>query len=70
VVDIPVIVRYITNNADAGIRITGGPLTDEQYAIAVNPARGDLLARLNAALGQIERDGTYDQLFEQWFGAP
>lgn len=70
VVDIPVIVRYITNNADAGIRITGGPLTDEQYAIAVNPARPELLERFNAALLQIQADGTYSQIFEKWFGSP
>ena len=70
VIDIPVIVRYITNNADAGIRITGGPLTDELYAIAVSPARDDLLTRINTALAQIQSDGTYDQLFEKWFGSP
>ena len=70
VIDIPVIVRYITSNTDAGIRITGGPLTDELYAIAVSPTRTDLLARINSALTQIRRDGTYDQLFEKWFGSP
>ncbi|MEZ4673961.1 MAG: transporter substrate-binding domain-containing protein [Caldilineaceae bacterium] len=70
VIDIPVIVRYITNNTDTGVRITGGPLTDELYAIAVSPARDDLLERINGALAQIQRDGTYDQLFEKWFGSP
>lgn len=70
VVDIPVIVRYITNKADAGIRIAGGPLTDEQYAIAVNPARPELLARFNAALLQIQAEGVYSQIFEKWFGSP
>lgn len=70
VIDIPVIVRYITTNVDTGIRITGAPLTDEQYAVAVRPTRADLLARINAALAQIQKDGTYDQLFEKWFGSP
>ena len=70
VVDITVIVRYITNKADAGIRIAGGPLTDEQYAIAVNPARPELLARFNAALLQIQAEGVYSQIFEKWFGSP
>lgn len=70
VIDIPVIVRYVTNNPDAGIRLTGGPLTDELYAIAINPARADLVERMNAALTQIQADGTYDQLFEKWFGSP
>jgi len=70
VVDIPVIVRYIGNNATAGIRITGGPLTDELYAIAVNPTRSDILERINAALAQIQADGAYEQIFEKWFGLP
>lgn len=70
VVDIPVIVRYINNNPDAGIRITGGPLTDEQYAIAVSPARPDLLERMNGALAQLQADGTYAQIFAKWFGTP
>lgn len=70
VVDIPVIVRYINNNPNVGVRITGGPLTDEQYAIAVNPARSDLLERFNAALRQIQADGTYAQIFAKWFGTP
>lgn len=70
VVDIPVIVRYINNNPNAGVRITGAPLTDEQYAIAVNPARPELLDRFNAALLQVQADGIYSQLFEKWFGSP
>lgn len=70
VIDIPVIVRYITNSDDPGIRITGGPLTDELYAIAISPTRNDLLERVNTALAQIRQDGTYDQLFEKWFGQP
>ena len=70
VVDIPVIVRYINNNPNAGVRITGGPLTDEQYAIAVNPARTELLTRVNGALAQLQADGTYTQIFAKWFGTP
>ena len=70
VVDIPVIVRYINNNPNAGVRITGGPLTDEQYAIAVNPTRRELLERFNTALAQLQADGTYAQIFAKWFGTP
>jgi len=32
--------------------------------------RAELLARMNSALAQIQADGTYDQLFEKWFGSP
>jgi ABC-type amino acid transport substrate-binding protein len=70
IVDIPVIVGYIRNNPDAGIRITGGPVTDERYAIAVNKNKSEVLALLNDALDAVRSNGAYDQLFNRWFGTP
>lgn len=70
VLDIPVIVNYIKNNPTAGIKLAGPPITEEQYAIAVNPAKPDVLTMLNAALAKIREDGTYDAIFQRWFGAP
>jgi len=70
IVDIPVIVGYIRSHPDAGIRITGGPVTDESYAIAVNKNKPAVLALLNDALAAVRANGAYDQLFNHWFGAP
>lgn len=70
IVDIPVIISYIRTHPEAGLRITGGPVTDESYAIAVNQKKSDVLALLNRALSTVRENGTYDQLFNRWFGNP
>lgn len=70
IVDIPVIVGYIRNNPEAGIRITGGPVTEESYAIAVSKEKPAVLALLDAALVKVQESGEYDRIFNHWFGAP
>lgn len=70
IVDIPVIVDYIKRNPTAMIRVTGGPVTEEAYAIAVSKAKPAVLAALNAALVKVQESGAYDQIYNRWFGAP
>lgn len=70
IVDISVIVGYIRNNPEAGIRITGGPVTEEAYAIAVSKDKPAVLALLDAALVKVKESGAYDQIYNRWFGAP
>jgi arginine/lysine/histidine/glutamine transport system substrate-binding/permease protein len=70
IVDIPVIVGYIKSNPTAGIRIMGGPVTEEVYAIAVGKERPAVLALLDAALVEVQENGAYDQIYNHWFGAP
>ena len=70
VLDTPVITHYIFQNPNAGIKLSGGPVTEETYAIAVSKNEPELLAMLNGALAQIVSDGTYDQIFSKWFGSP
>jgi polar amino acid transport system substrate-binding protein len=70
VVDIPVIVNFIKANPGAGIKIVGGPVTEEQYGIAVGKDKPAVLAALDAALEQVRGDGSYDAIFQRWFGAP
>jgi len=70
IVDIPVIVDYIKRNPSAGIRVTGGPVTEEAYAIAVSKAKPAVLELLDAALVKVRESGAYDQIYNRWFGAP
>lgn len=70
IVDISVIVGYIRNNPEAGIRITGGPVTEEAYAIAVGKDKPAVLALLDTALVKVKESGAYDQIYNRWFGAP
>lgn len=70
VTDIVVIADFVKGNPEAGIRLAGGSFTAEEYAIAVNPDRPEVLSMLNDALARVRADGTYDQIFNEWFGTP
>jgi ABC-type amino acid transport substrate-binding protein len=70
VLDMPVIIEFIKANPGAAIKLVGGPVTDEQYGIAVSKDRPRVLEGLNLALQQIQESGAYDQIFQKWFGTP
>lgn len=70
ILDIPVIVNYIKTNPTAGIKLAGRPLTEEQYGIAISPTNSTALETINAALAQIQADGTFDAIMQYWFGSP
>lgn len=52
----------------ASIKVVGEPFTTEEYGMAVRPTDTELLKRINAALAELRANGTYDQLYEKWFG--
>lgn len=43
--------------------------TGEEYGIGVNKNNPGLLEEVNRALEQIVEDGTYDEIYEKWFGS-
>ncbi|MCX6509414.1 MAG: ABC transporter substrate-binding protein [Actinobacteria bacterium] len=43
--------------------------TGEQYGMAVAKSTTGLLDQLNTALAAVEADGTYNEIYNQWFGA-
>jgi PAS domain S-box-containing protein len=49
-----------------GITVTGDPIATSWSAIAVKKGNAALLAELDAALGAIRADGTYDRILERW----
>lgn len=69
VLDIAVMTDYIKTHPGA-VKLVGGLVTQEEYGIAVNKERPELLERLTAALEQIRSNGAYDAIFAKWFGAP
>lgn len=70
IVDIPVIVGYIKSNPNAGLRVTGGPVTEEAYGIAVSKDKPEVLDMLNATLVKVRGSDQYATLFNTWFGTP
>lgn len=48
--------------------VVGGNFTKEPYGIAVNKNQARFRHKLNLALRQVEKDGTYNRLLLKWFG--
>jgi len=48
------------------LKIVGEKLGSENYAIAVCPAKPDLLAKINTGLAAVKDDGTLDKLIKRW----
>ena len=67
--DLPVTQGYIAANPTAGIRIIEGLLTSEQYGIAVNKNKPELLESINKGLAAIKESGEYDKIYDKWITA-
>ncbi|WP_322996638.1 glutamine ABC transporter substrate-binding protein GlnH [Castellaniella sp.] len=61
-------VQYYANTAGKGkVKVVGSLKSGDFYGIAF-PKGSDLVVVVNKALADIKADGTYDKLYETWFG--
>lgn len=51
-----------------GYQVVGGTFTHEPYGIAVNKGETKLIKKINQALDELKKDGTYSRLMNKWFG--
>lgn len=51
-----------------GVILLQAPFIEEEYAIAVKKGNEELLNQINKVLEGIKEDGSYDKLYEQYFG--
>ena len=72
VADNGVVINYVTNNTGAKFKSVAdtAAFAAEQYGIAVKKGNSELLGQLNKGLADIKADGTYDQIYTKYFGAP
>ena len=56
-------------NKNAGFTVTQEFDTGEEYGLAVRTGNTALIEEINGALADARADGTYDTLFEKWFGS-
>jgi ABC-type transport system substrate-binding protein/ABC-type amino acid transport substrate-binding protein len=68
--DGPTSAEIIQANPELGAVMVGEPITDELYGIAVNKGKPELLDLINKGLAAVKADGTYDEIYDKWFGAP
>lgn len=65
--DEPNLKYYIKQNAEGKIKTVGDKLTAEPYAIGFQKG-SDLVEPVNDALKTIKDNGTYDDIYKEWFG--
>jgi len=71
VADNGVVVNYVTNNPGAKFKtVSDKAFAPEQYGFAVKKGNTELLEKLNKGLADIKSDGSYDQIYAKYFGAP
>jgi len=65
--DQPVILYAINSGNIQGLKVIGNLLTEEYFGIPV-PKNSPNLARINQGLATLFKNGTYNQLYQKWFG--
>ena len=68
VADSPTAAEIVRANPEMDLKVLPDAYTDELYGIAVNKDRTDLLEAINAGLAAIRENGTYDEIYDKWFG--
>ena len=61
-------IEQTTENGEPQFRIVGPPVTDDKIAMAVKKDNSELLEVVNDYLDEIKDDGTYDEMYDEWFG--
>lgn len=69
VADNAVVQNYLKNNPGAKLKtVADEAFPKEYYGIAVKKGNKELLDKINQALKTLKENGTYDQLYEKYFG--
>ncbi len=70
-VDAIIVDKPVAENAikkTEGMKIVGETLNAESYGFAVKKGNEELLEKINKGLKNVIDNGTYDKLYEKWFG--
>lgn len=65
--DVPVWLEEVEKDPDSLV-VAGEYDTGEQYGLAVALDNDELLDTVNSVLAEAMDDGTYDEIYEKWFG--
>lgn len=68
VIDQPVGMYYLKQGGDKDLKIVGTAKGASGMVFAVKKENKELQAAVNKALKEIKANGTYDKIFEKWFG--
>ncbi|TMN23903.1 transporter substrate-binding domain-containing protein [Lentibacillus cibarius] len=61
-------VKYYINTTGDKLKVVGDLYKAEDYAIAISKGQEELVKSVDEALQTIKDNGTYDEIYEKWFG--
>ncbi|SJM63576.1 transporter substrate-binding domain-containing protein [Microbacterium sp. JB110] len=67
--DAPNVEYYILTEGEDSLKTVGELLEAQDYGIALAKGNEDLLEAMNAALAEMIDDGTYADIYNEWFGS-
>jgi glutamine transport system substrate-binding protein len=67
VYDSPNAKYYVNEKSDGDLKVVGDLVEAQQYGIAFKQG-SELVEPFNEALAKFKEDGTYDDIYEKWFG--
>lgn len=68
VIDQPVGMYYLKQGASQDLKMTGTSKSASGMVIAMKKDNTELQAAVNKALKELRANGTYDKIYEKWFG--
>ena len=66
--DGPTLIDIVKANPEMNLKVLEGVYTEENYGIAVNKDRQDVLEAINKGLAAVKESGKYDEIFDKYFG--
>lgn len=66
--DAPNVEYYVATAGEGTLQVVGDLFEAENYGIAVTQGHPELVEAMNEAIAEIIDDGTYSEIYEEWFG--
>ena len=66
--DTPNVLYYVATAGGGKVKAVGEQMMAHQYGIGF-PKGSELVAKVNAALANMKKDGRYNAIYKKWFGA-
>ncbi|HLR80734.1 MAG TPA: glutamine ABC transporter substrate-binding protein [Bacillota bacterium] len=66
--DAPNVAYYIQTEGEDTLKMVGDLYQAENYGIAITKGKDELVEAINEALKTLKENGTYDEIYEKWFG--
>ena len=66
--DLPVLQYFLKNGGSEHAKLVEEHLTSEDYGIVVSKKNQNLIKAVDHALESLKKNGTYDKIYDTWFG--